>query len=64
MMLLSEWVVTAPVPGIRSMASQPFGFPAVTPWPTMRAAVRWAIPMPSPRKKMTFLTLPWPPRPS
>jgi len=54
-MLLSERVVTSSTPGIRSMASQPFGFPPVTPFPTMRAAVRCEAPMPSPRKKITFL---------
>jgi hypothetical protein len=38
-----------------SIASGAFGLPAVSPRETMRAAVRCAIPMPSPRKKMMFL---------
>ncbi len=53
-MLLSECVETSPVPGKRSMFSQPSGWPPVTPYLTSRAAVRCATPMPSPSMMMTF----------
>jgi hypothetical protein len=54
-MLFSEWVWMRATPGMVSIASWPLGVPAVTPLPTMRAAVRCAAPIPSPRKMMTFL---------
>ena len=61
MIEFNEWVVTSPVPGNESIARKPFGWPAVTPNFTRRAAVRWATPMPSPRKMITFFTGPPPP---
>ena len=62
-MLSREWVVTRPVPGNSSMARKPLGCPAVTPYFTRRAAVRWATPMPSPSMITTFLTSPLSPKP-
>ena len=58
MMLLSEWVETRPRPGNASISRRPLGSPAVTPYFTMRAAVRWTTPMPSPSRMMTFLASP------
>jgi hypothetical protein len=47
--------MTSPEYGNASIASGPRDFPWVTPDSMIRAAVRWAMPMPSPMKTMTFL---------
>jgi hypothetical protein len=57
-MLFSEWVETSPSPGKASISRRPFGSPAVTPYLTMRAAVRWETPMPSPSRMMMFFASP------
>ncbi len=40
-----------------SMLRRPFALPSVMPLDMIRAPVRWATDMPSPRKKMMFLAL-------
>ncbi len=52
---LSDEVITSPVTSSVSIARGVSALPSRMPRETMRAAVRWAAPMPSPRKKMMFL---------
>ena len=50
----SDAVVTMPVTGKRSIASGALTLPCCAPFFMRRAAVRWAMPMPSPSRMMTF----------
>ncbi len=50
----SDPVITCPVTSSVSIASRPAALPLCTPLDTMRAAVRCAAPMPSPRKRITL----------
>ncbi len=57
MIEFSEAVSTMPVTGKVSMASGSLALPCETPLSMMRAAVRWAMPMPSPIMMMRFFAL-------
>ena len=50
----SDDVITWPVTSSVSIASSDFALPSATPRETTRAAVRCAMPMPSPSRKMMF----------
>ena len=50
-------VPTRAIRGIESIASRPWYFPSVMPFPRMRAAVRWARLIPSPMNRMAFRAL-------
>ena len=51
---LSDEVMTMPVTSSVSIARRPFAFPLCSPRDTSRAAVRCAMPMPSPSSRITF----------
>jgi hypothetical protein len=60
---LSDEVITRPVTSSVSIARCPAAFPLTTPRETIRAAVRWAAPIPSPSSRMMFLARAVPARP-
>jgi len=60
-MELSEWVMTRPVAGSSSMARRPRAFPWEAPWSMRRAAVRCAMPIPSPMRTITLCAFSEPP---